>query len=340
MHILIIGTGNLGLLYGWMFSQSGHRVTHLTRNLRPDLQETPVVFQLMDRRKERFKTGITAYMPDMVTSWKDAPAPDWIIAPIRHDHLLKLIPDLEKHFPGAKVALMGNFWMKALSLSPSLRQRTLIGFPHHGGQLAGGKWRGALTRSFSIWDDPVNPKPITREFSDLLAECGLNPHSSPVLDQWMAIHLAYNAGMMAALLSAGNLPELRTRPGLGYMWDVIKEGMQVMEKQGINTLLTSEGRTTRGSKEWFMFKMHILMGLPFVQPAIQYYLERGRQEALAICHTLKCIALEAGFETRLLDQVLPWEEGDEKQGKFSQICAPHKKGADESIDQEPIHAGS
>jgi 2-dehydropantoate 2-reductase len=61
MKTLVVGTGIIGVLYGWALAQSGVDVTHFVRKGKKDLFKDWVDLDLLDERKGHPKYNKTKY---------------------------------------------------------------------------------------------------------------------------------------------------------------------------------------------------------------------------------------------------------------------------------------
>jgi ketopantoate reductase len=51
MHVLIVGAGIVGTIYGWALARSGHHVIHLVRSGRAAALSNGLSIDLFDKRK-------------------------------------------------------------------------------------------------------------------------------------------------------------------------------------------------------------------------------------------------------------------------------------------------
>ena len=61
MKTLIVGTGIIGVIYGWALSQSGVDVTHFVRKGRMEQFKDAIPLDLLDERKGHAKYNVTKY---------------------------------------------------------------------------------------------------------------------------------------------------------------------------------------------------------------------------------------------------------------------------------------
>lgn len=61
MKTLIVGTGIIGVIYGWALSEGGVDVTHFVRKGRMEKFKDGIVLDLLDERKGHPKNNVTRY---------------------------------------------------------------------------------------------------------------------------------------------------------------------------------------------------------------------------------------------------------------------------------------
>jgi pyruvate/2-oxoglutarate dehydrogenase complex dihydrolipoamide dehydrogenase (E3) component len=61
MKTLIVGSGVIGVIYGWALAQSGVEVTHFVRKGRQDQFKDGIQLDLLDERKGHTKYNLTKY---------------------------------------------------------------------------------------------------------------------------------------------------------------------------------------------------------------------------------------------------------------------------------------
>ena len=66
MHVLVVGAGIIGSIYGWALAESGHHVAHLVRSGRAAAFRDGLPLDVFDRRKGHKRNIRGLYRPDAV----------------------------------------------------------------------------------------------------------------------------------------------------------------------------------------------------------------------------------------------------------------------------------
>src|SRR5258706_7832926 len=82
MKTLIVGTGVIGVTYGWALSEAGHDVTHFVKSGRQEQLKEGVTLDLIDDRKRHKKINTAKYLPKYVESLAPNDHYELIILPL------------------------------------------------------------------------------------------------------------------------------------------------------------------------------------------------------------------------------------------------------------------
>ncbi len=141
MKTLIVGTGVIGVTYGWALSEAGHDVTHFVKSGRQEQLKEGVTLDLIDDRKRHKKINTAKYLPKYVESLAPNDHYELIILPL-HFHQVEAALQALVPLAGDAVFLdLGSNWngMEAIDkLIP--RERFLLGFPYGGGTIENGTY--------------------------------------------------------------------------------------------------------------------------------------------------------------------------------------------------------
>ena len=82
MKTLIVGTGIIGVLYGWALAQAGTDVTHFVRKGKKDQFKDGVNLDMLDERKGHPKYNVTKYALKCVEQISSMDGYELIIVPV------------------------------------------------------------------------------------------------------------------------------------------------------------------------------------------------------------------------------------------------------------------
>ncbi len=136
MKTLIVGTGIIGVIYGWALAQSGNDVTHFVRMGRKDQFKDGIQLDLLDERKGHTKYNMTKYAVKCVEEVSPADGYELIIVPTNihqtEDVLKALVPVSGN---AIFLTLSGN-WDGTDFIDQLLpRERYLMGYADAGGTI-------------------------------------------------------------------------------------------------------------------------------------------------------------------------------------------------------------
>ena len=140
MKTLIIGTGPIGIIYGWALSIAGIDVTHLVRSGRRQLLEKSASVNIMDSRKGYPKKQDTQYTPRCKENIQAEDNYELIILPLGIEKIEIALPELVAAAPQALYLPIGTNWQGVQGINKYLStDRYILGFPRGGGTTSKGQ---------------------------------------------------------------------------------------------------------------------------------------------------------------------------------------------------------
>ena len=134
MKTLIVGTGIIGVTWGWALSTAGIDVTHLVRPGNKDKLKNGVTLELRDGRKSHKKDNIVKYNLKCVESIAPADHYDLIIVSVYFNKVAAVLDQLVPLSGDAIFLIFGGNWLGVEAIEKRLpKERYLIGFPFGGG---------------------------------------------------------------------------------------------------------------------------------------------------------------------------------------------------------------
>lgn len=209
MKILVLGTGVIGTTYGYVLGQAGHDVRHYVRLCgESDRRPGDIPLRLLDGRTTTPREIETIYRARIVDTFAPTDGYDFILVSPKHYDLAACLPRLAMGAGSADIVMFNNWWDTFAAVDHQLAGRYLWGFP-----VAGGGWQdGALDAA--ILDHVELAEPDDRESPRLtrIAACfesaGLTVERPAHMRDWLWIHFATEAGLIASAIEAGGVDAL------------------------------------------------------------------------------------------------------------------------------------
>ena len=203
MRILVIGTGNIGTLYGWALADAGHRVSHLLRAGGVAGRPAIARLDLLDERPGRPDRITVEYAWDLTEAVPSEPV-DVVLMATPADRVEPTVAELAPRLPGATFAIWSLAWDPIPGLDRLLpADRRVLGYPDSGGTRdEAGEYVLALGA-----EPHVGPHAGADGSSsvgvaivaDLLRSAGLTPGIHDPFEPWLCVHCALTVPYWAAL---------------------------------------------------------------------------------------------------------------------------------------------
>lgn len=134
MKTLIVGTGIIGVIYGWALSQSGLDVTHFVRSSRKEEFKDGVVLDLLDERKGHPKYNVTKYALKCIEEISPSDSYELIIIPTSMHQTEAALKTLVPLSGQAIFLILSGNWDGTDFIDQLLpRERYLLGYADAGG---------------------------------------------------------------------------------------------------------------------------------------------------------------------------------------------------------------
>lgn len=203
MKTLIVGTGIIGVIYGWALAQSGVDVTHFVRKGRKEQFKDGVNLDLLDERKGHPKYNITKYAIKCVEEISPTDGYELIIVPTsmhQTEHALEqLVPVSGK---AVFLILSGN-WDGTECIDQLLpRERYLMGYADAGGTIrSDGIYWTNLGAEVHLGDVAAatdgKPSQNLEKVKALFVRADMKPDVQENIVHWIWQHVAGTVGYAA-----------------------------------------------------------------------------------------------------------------------------------------------
>ena len=199
MKTLIVGTGIIGVIYGWALSQSGVDVTHFVRKGKKDQFKNGVDLDLLDERKGHLKYNVTKYAIQCVEEISPTDGYELIIVPTNmhqtEDALRTLIPVSGN----ATFLILSGNWEGTECIDRLLpRERYLMGYADGGGTIRNGVYWTDLGEEIHIGDVAVatdgKPSENLEKVKSLFVRADMKPDVQENIVHWLWQHAAGAVG--------------------------------------------------------------------------------------------------------------------------------------------------
>jgi ketopantoate reductase len=206
MKTLIVGSGIIGVIYGWALAQAGTDVTHFVRKGKKEQFQDGVNLDILDERKGHPKYNITKYMLKCVEEISPADGYELIIVPTNmhqtEDALRTLVPVSGK---AIFLILSGN-WEGTECLDQLLpRERYLLGYADGGGTLRNGSYWTNLGAEIHIGEVDGKPSQKLEKVKALFARADMKPDVQDNIVHWLWQHAASAIGFAMGFAKHGDI---------------------------------------------------------------------------------------------------------------------------------------
>jgi ketopantoate reductase len=195
MKTLIVGTGIIGVVYGWALVQAGVDVTHFVRKGRKDQCKDGVNLDLLDERKGHSKYNLTKYALKYVEEISPSDRYELIIVPTNmhqtEEALKTLIPASGK---AVFLILSGN-WEGTECIDQLLpKDRYLMGYADGGGTIREGAYWVTLGAEIHIGEVDGKLTEKLEKVKALFVRADMKPDVQENIVHWLWQHAASAIG--------------------------------------------------------------------------------------------------------------------------------------------------
>jgi ketopantoate reductase len=200
MNIIIVGRGVIGTAYGSVLSAAGHTVQHLLRgqDTAAGSAEGTVHLTMLDGRDH----PPTEHMSEYTFTPASFPPGDvdLVLVSVPADALAGALEDLRSRGYNRRLVLMGGVWLSGQQLDDIVGHHDyVLGYPIAGGRRDGSVYETVLFDSVRL-QRPVEPAgSLHADAVTALRSAGLTVQQSGRMLEWLWLHQAVNAGIIAAI---------------------------------------------------------------------------------------------------------------------------------------------
>jgi 2-dehydropantoate 2-reductase len=196
MKTLIVGTGVIGVIYGWALTQAGVDVTHYVRKGKKDQFKDGVSLDLLDERKGHPKYNLTKYALKCVESISPADGYELILVPTSMHQTENALKELVPVSGQAIFLTLSGNWDGTDFIDQILpRERYLMGYADAGGTIrSDGVYWTNLGAEIHLGEVDGKPSEKLEKVKALFAKADMKPDMQENIVHWIWQHVAGTIG--------------------------------------------------------------------------------------------------------------------------------------------------
>jgi 2-dehydropantoate 2-reductase len=234
MHVLVIGAGIIGSVYGWALAESGHDVVHFVRPGRAAAFRCGLAVDVFDRRKTHKRNFRGLYRLNAVETLLSTSAFELVIIPVRHYALIQTLVEVVPQVNATEFLLLTQNWHGTDDIDLILpRTRYIYGDAKAGGTLSDGILFAAL-KEIDIGAPKGEPSPLAKKVAALFDSAGMQTGTHSDMLHYLWVQYAITGGLWAALVQAGSLDViLSSHQMTSAAITAVCECLQVVARRGV-----------------------------------------------------------------------------------------------------------
>ncbi len=235
MHVLVVGAGIIGSIYGWALAESGHHVVHLVRSGRAAAFRDGLALDVFDRRKGHKRNFRGLYRLHAVETVSPKDTFELVIVPVKHYALVQTLKEVVPKVGAAEFLLLTQNWRGTEDIDTILpRSRYVYGDAKAGGTFSEGTLVAAL-KAVDIGSPEGEPTALAKKAANLFASAGIQTRLHSNMLHYLWVQYAMTAGPWAALVHAGTFAAmLNERDATSAALKAGCECLQVVQRRGID----------------------------------------------------------------------------------------------------------
>ena len=195
MKTLIVGTGIIGVVYGWALTQSGNDVTHFVRKGRKDQFKDGIQLDLLDERKGHTKYNMTKYAVKCVEEVSPADGYELIMVPTSMHQTEDALKALVPVSGNATFLILSGNWDGTEFIDQLLpRDRYLLGYADGGGTIRNGAYWTDLGAEIHIGMLEGGSKEKFEKVKASFVKADMKPDVQENIVHWLWQHAASAVG--------------------------------------------------------------------------------------------------------------------------------------------------
>jgi 2-dehydropantoate 2-reductase len=200
MKTLIVGTGVIGVIYGWALHQAGNDVTHFVRPGKGGQFPNGVSLDLLDERKGYPPKAIYPYSIRCVETIAPADGYKLVIIPTNGQQVEAALQTVATSTGDATILTFTGNWEGLTAYDATLpRERYLLGYPDGGGTIRNGVYWTNLGAEVHLGLVEGQSDGRLEQVKALFTAADMKPDMQGNMLHWLWIHNAGVIGFAAGL---------------------------------------------------------------------------------------------------------------------------------------------
>lgn len=236
MKTLIVGTGVIGVIYGWALSEAGVDVTHFVRQGKRDNFKDGVTLDLLDERKGHRKKNLAHYTLKCVEHVSPSDGFELILVPTNSYQTEEVLKTLAPITDSALFFIMAANWQGADFIDRLLpRERYVMGYPDGGGAIRNGVYWTNLGGEIHLGNVDGKPNASLEKIKALFGRADIQPDVPENILHWLWLHNAMSIGIWAGFAKYREVKTfLRDRALLVECYASTKELLELCKRRGVD----------------------------------------------------------------------------------------------------------
>ncbi|MBP6941669.1 MAG: hypothetical protein KBB65_07850 [Syntrophorhabdaceae bacterium] len=239
MKTLIIGTGNVGIMHGWAFSEAGIDVTHKVRRGKKDVYRDGITLDILDMRKGYPKTRQVLYAPKITDEVNPSDGYDLVMVPTKHYQAAEAVREVKGSVPEARFLMFCANWEGPGEIDALLpRSRYVWGYAAVNGGSLDDVLYANIRDDYRIGMMEGCDRTFLDAVMGIFSKAGFRADFKDNMIEWLWVHHGTNGALIGSALCAGGLAEfaenLENGSMVGLFVNSSREALKVLEARGVD----------------------------------------------------------------------------------------------------------
>jgi 2-dehydropantoate 2-reductase len=242
MNVLIVGTGVMGIVYGWALTDAGVPVTHCVHPRKANLPLDQLALDVLDLRPGYPEHSAANYQPRIVSNDQLADDYDLLIVPTNQYQAGPAIAELQDRVRSAKILMFCGNWTGPQEIDAVIpRSRYVWGYAASTGGATGNSVTANIRSAYRLGALEGSSEDLLHQVVELFELAGFTPDLKDNIVEWLWTHHAINAGMIGTALAAGGIAEMgESDERMQQMVHAVRDSLAVLAARGVDLSTQSD----------------------------------------------------------------------------------------------------